>query len=175
MDKEARARIKINKLLEEAGWRFLADEQGPANITLETGVSITPEYMAEQYGDDFEKTKKGFIDYLLVDGDGFPLALLEAKRESIHPLNAKEQAREYARAARVKYVILSNGNLHYLWELERGNPQVIGRFPTPGSLGALKQFTPDRAKLVHETVEPDYIALTQLSGHARRPNGATPS
>ncbi|MCO6482353.1 MAG: hypothetical protein J5I62_06125 [Flavobacteriales bacterium] len=84
MSKEAKARIKINKLLEEAGWRFLADEHGPANITLETGVSVMPEYMAEQYGDDFEKTKKGFIDYLLVDGDGYPVALLEAKRESIH-------------------------------------------------------------------------------------------
>ena len=115
--KEAQARIKINKLLEEAGWRFLADENGPANITLETGVSVTPEYMAATYGDDFEKTKKGYIDYVLVNSDGFPIALLEAKRESIHPLNAKEQARTYAIAAKVQYVILSNGNLHYLWEL----------------------------------------------------------
>ncbi len=169
MAKEARARIKINKLLEEAGWRFLADENGPANITLETGVSITPEYMAEQFGDDFERTKKGYIDYLLVDSDGYPVALLEAKRESIHPLNAKEQAREYAKAAKVKYIILSNGNLHYLWELERGNPQVIGRFPTPASLGALKHFVPDRSKLVQEHIEADYIALSQLPGYARRP------
>lgn len=30
--KEAAARIKINKLLENAGWRFLADASGPANI-----------------------------------------------------------------------------------------------------------------------------------------------
>ena len=172
--KEARARIKINKLLEEAGWRFLADANGPANITLESGVSITPEYMATTFGDDFEKTKKGFIDYLLVDSDGFPVALLEAKRESIHPLNAKEQAREYAKAAKVKYVILSNGNLHYLWELERGNPQVISRFPTPESLGALKHFAPDRAKLVNEPVDVDYIALSQLPGYARRPEWTDP-
>lgn len=27
-DKEARARIKINKLLEEAGWRFFDTEEG---------------------------------------------------------------------------------------------------------------------------------------------------
>ena len=33
--KEAKARIKINKLLEEAGWRFFDDENGPANILLE--------------------------------------------------------------------------------------------------------------------------------------------
>jgi type I restriction enzyme R subunit len=28
MSKEAQARIKINKLLEEAGWRFFDDENG---------------------------------------------------------------------------------------------------------------------------------------------------
>jgi type I restriction enzyme R subunit len=175
MSKEASARIKINKLLEEAGWRFLADENGPANITLETGVSITPEYMEEKFGDDFEKTSKGFIDYLLVDTNGYPVALLEAKRESIHPLNAKEQARKYAHAAKVKYIILSNGNLHYLWEIERGNPQVISRFPSPETLGALKQFMPERAKLVNEPVEADYIALSQLPGYARRPEWTDPA
>ena len=28
--KEARARIKINRLLEDAGWRFFANDAGPA-------------------------------------------------------------------------------------------------------------------------------------------------
>jgi hypothetical protein len=32
-DKEATARIKINKLLEAAGWRFFPKETAPANIT----------------------------------------------------------------------------------------------------------------------------------------------
>jgi|GEM_PF-2758956 len=35
--KEATARIKINRLLEEAGWRFFANADGPANIQLERG------------------------------------------------------------------------------------------------------------------------------------------
>jgi type I restriction enzyme R subunit len=30
MKKEAQARIKINKLLEEAGWRFFDDDKGSA-------------------------------------------------------------------------------------------------------------------------------------------------
>ena len=33
-EKEAKARIKINKLLEEAGWRLLDDEKGKANVLL---------------------------------------------------------------------------------------------------------------------------------------------
>ena len=35
--KEAKARIKINKLLEDAGWRFFDNEEGLANIQLSKG------------------------------------------------------------------------------------------------------------------------------------------
>ena len=36
-EKEATARIKINKLLEAAGWRFFQDGDALANIRLEIG------------------------------------------------------------------------------------------------------------------------------------------
>ncbi|MCX6249847.1 MAG: hypothetical protein NTX61_03750 [Bacteroidetes bacterium] len=39
--KEAKARIKINKLLEEAGWRFFDSNGASANILLENNVKIT--------------------------------------------------------------------------------------------------------------------------------------
>ena len=39
--KEAKARIKINKLLEQAGWRFFDNEKGQANISLEPNVKLT--------------------------------------------------------------------------------------------------------------------------------------
>jgi len=32
MQKEAKARLKINKLLEEARWRFFDDENGRVNV-----------------------------------------------------------------------------------------------------------------------------------------------
>ena len=38
--KEATARIKINKLLEAAGWRFFQEGGAPANIRLEPSVTI---------------------------------------------------------------------------------------------------------------------------------------
>ncbi|MDE1897973.1 MAG: hypothetical protein KGI40_01710 [Xanthomonadaceae bacterium] len=38
--KEATARIKINRLLEAAGWRFFPEGAAPANIRLEPGVTI---------------------------------------------------------------------------------------------------------------------------------------
>ena len=54
MNKEAKARIKINKLL-EAGWRFLDSEDGPANIQLELHTKITQKEF-DAFGEDFETT-----------------------------------------------------------------------------------------------------------------------
>jgi type I restriction enzyme R subunit len=158
--KEAAARIKINKLLEESGWRFFDDDLGPANISLEPGVILRTAAL-DALGENFEKTKKGFIDFLLLDSRGFPLIVLEAKSEEKNPLSAKEQARKYAKSQNCRFVILSNGNLHYFWDLERGNPYIITTFPTPDSVLGYKQVTPDPQYLIEEPINHDYIVLTQ--------------
>ena len=53
---EATARIKINRLLERAGWRFFPDGDRSANIRLEQGVSIRQTEL-DELGDDFDETK----------------------------------------------------------------------------------------------------------------------
>jgi type I restriction enzyme R subunit len=53
-NKEATARIKINKLLEAADWRFFADGTKPANIRLETSATIKSSDL-EALGENFEK------------------------------------------------------------------------------------------------------------------------
>jgi len=65
-EKEARARIKINKLLEEAGWQFYDSPKGRANVLLENNVKLTQKDV-ENFGDDFAKTRNGYIDFLLLD------------------------------------------------------------------------------------------------------------
>ncbi len=159
-DKEATARIKINKLLEAAGWRFFADGNKPANIRLEPSVTIKSSDL-DALGDNFEKTSKGFIDFLLLDAKGFPLIVLEAKSENKNPLVGKEQARKYAKSQNCRFVILSSGNLHYFWDLERGNPYVITSFPTPDSVTGYQKVTPNPKRLIEDQVGDDYIVLTQ--------------
>lgn len=159
-NKEAKARIKINKLLEEAGWRFFDNEKGQANISLEPNIKLTQKDI-DAFGEDFESTKNGFIDFLLLDEKGFPLVVLEAKKEDKNPLDGKEQARKYAHTENVRFVILSNGNLHYFWDLERGDPEIITEFPTQESLKHRQDFKPDNKRLANEEVNGDYIALTQ--------------
>src|SRR3990167_9592072 len=102
MAKEARARIKINKLLEEGGWRFFDDEKGLANIQTEAHL--------KDLGDDFENAKSTYTDYMLLDKDNFPFVILEAKSEQKDPLDGKEQARRDAQKCNARFVMLSNGN-----------------------------------------------------------------
>ncbi len=151
--KEAKARLKINRMLEDSGWRLLADDNGPATVDVENKVNL---------GDDFENTKNGFVDYLLLDENQKPIAVLEAKREDIPPLSAKEQAREYANSLHVRYVILSNGNTHYLWDMQFGSPEPISSFPSLELLIQNKEWHPDVEALIGENVDNAYIATSQM-------------
>lgn len=171
--KEAKARIKINKLLEEAGWRFFDDANGPANIQLETNVKITKKQY-DDFGENFEKVQNGFVDFLLLDGAGKPFIVLEAKSEDKDPLVGKEQAREYAKSQFVKYVILSNGNMHYFWNIYKGNPQIILTIPTYDSIKESKALNADPSKLYHEEVTSGYIAVVRNSRYAEAPEYRNP-
>jgi type I restriction enzyme R subunit len=62
--------------------------------------------------------------------------------------------------------MLSNGNLHYFWDLERGNPRLITAFPTPESVGAFRKAVPNPQRLVDESVGADYLVLTQRPAYA---------
>ncbi|OGU56062.1 MAG: restriction endonuclease subunit R [Ignavibacteria bacterium GWF2_33_9] len=167
-EKEAKARIKINKLLEDAGWRLLDNQFCKANVKFENNTKITQQLINE-LGEDFEKAKSGFIDFLLLDDNQHPLIVLEAKAEDKNPLIGKEQARNYANSQNCRFVILSNGNIHYFWDLERGNPHIITTFPKPDSVAGYKKLLPDKERLINEPIGEDYIALTQFPSYASDP------
>jgi type I restriction enzyme R subunit len=173
MQKEAKARLKINEMLMEAGWRFFEDESGAANIVVEPNVKMTRKQI-DDMGEDFEKSVNGFVDFLLLDENNRPFIVLEAKSEDKDPLVGKEQAREYAKNLYVKFVILSNGNINYFWNIERGNPQLITAFPSYDSLKSSKAFTTDPKKLFGEKIGIDYIAITQMSTYDRDPQYVNP-
>lgn len=168
MAKEAKARIKINKLLEDSGWRLLDSFDGKANVLFENNVKITKEGI-DALGENFEKTSNGFIDFLLLDDRGFPLVVLEAKSDDKNPLVGKEQARKYAKTVNCRFIILSNGDLHYFWDVENGNPTIVTALPTPESFKQYKKFIPNKQRLINEACDNDYIALTQDPNYAVNP------
>lgn len=162
MPSEAQARITINKMLEDAGWRFLPDSQGRReNIVCEHRVSRRVFSPSQDLGKDFEHTPSGFVDYVLLNTDQRPVAVVEAKKEGIDPLAGKEQARAYAESLGVSHIFLSNGLVHYYWNLRQGNPVKVSRFLPLEQLGQAAEWQPDSARLAAVTVDENYIAVSQ--------------
>jgi type I restriction enzyme R subunit len=95
---EAHARVLIDAQLADQGWN-------PRDAT-----SVRYEVVLA----DGTRT-----DYVLCDRHGRSLAVIEAKRFSINPADAAEQARNYARQLNVPYVFLANGQEIRFWEWQR--------------------------------------------------------
>ena len=112
-ENEAFARVLIDAALKESGWDLLNKKQ----IRLELSG------------------KSGRADYILME-DGFPICVLEAKKENIDPYDAKEQAKAYADELKAPFIILSNGKIHYFWNYQLSNKQDayrIEKLPSPES------------------------------------------
>jgi type I restriction enzyme R subunit len=162
MPSEAQARITINQMLEDAGWRFLPDGQGRReNIVCEHRVGRRAFSPSLDLGKDFEHAPNGFVDYVLLNTDQRAVAVVEAKREGIDPLTGKEQARAYAESLGVSHIFLSNGLVHYYWNLRQGNPVKVSRFLPLEQLGQAAEWRPDAARLAAVSVDENYIAVSQ--------------
>ena len=92
---EAFSRVIIDSQLAAQGWS-LAD-----------GFSVRFEVVLE------DGTR---ADYVLCDRHGRSLAVIEAKRFSVSPGDAAEQAKNYAKQLKVPYIFLANGNEIQFWE-----------------------------------------------------------
>lgn len=104
------------------------------------------------------RDRTGFADYLLIDGDGAVVAVLEAKRADAPPLSGKEQARDYANSIGARHVFLSNGNLHYHWVADSGNPVRVMAFPKPSELESVRSpDVIDRSTLWDTSVDEKFL------------------
>ena len=91
---EAFSRVIIDGQLRDIGW------------DLTDGRSVRYEYPL----DDGTKA-----DYVLSDRNGRAMAVLEAKRASINPVEAEGQARAYAEQLGVPFIFLANGREVWFW------------------------------------------------------------
>ena len=112
------ARVLIDKELEYSGWNLLDQSEVRFELSGESGRA----------------------DYVLFGPNG-PLCVLEAKNPDKDPYDAKEQARDYADELKAPFVILSNGNTHWFWNLQRADYEDayrIERLPSPEDLQKLR-------------------------------------
>ncbi|WP_287799804.1 type I restriction endonuclease subunit R [Acidiphilium sp.] len=88
MTTEAFARVKIDDLLRDSGWR------------LTDGQSVRFEYAL---------SSGGRADYVLFDRQGRALAVLEAKKTSVDLTTGESQGKRYAEELGIPFIFLSNG------------------------------------------------------------------
>ncbi len=159
---EAQLRLKINGMLTNVGWRLNGDRND--NVEVEYPVTV---FNTDDDGNEIRTHKSA--DYVCFDKNNRPIIVIEAKREEKNPLVGKEQAREYAEALNVRYIYLSNGIVHYLWDREEGNPHLVQQFSSEKSLVERESFNPNPESLVNELVANDYVAVTQKPDYATDP------
>ncbi len=152
--KETNARIIIDKMLLEAEWKlpgYVKDHE----INVETEI-------INEFGE---------ADYVLLSKKENHLCTVEAKNHSKSPLVGKEQARDYADSLKCRFIILSNGFTHYLWDLKQGNPFVIQKFPSQEELEMrMEAFNPPRDEEEKDGINDDYLPLTQFPQYKDSPD-----
>jgi type I restriction enzyme R subunit len=105
---EAFARTLIDAQLDDQGWK------------ISDGISVRYEYTLPD-GDR--------ADYMLCGREGYGLAIVEAKRESINAFEAREQGRHNAEQAGVPFVFLANGKEILFWDWQReAHPRPVKTF-----------------------------------------------
>ena len=98
MNNEAFSRVIIDAQLADQGWNTKDTNSVRYEVVLDDGTRA---------------------DYVLCDRHGRSLAVIEAKRFSVNPADAAEQAENYARQLNVPYIFLANGQEIRFWEWQR--------------------------------------------------------
>ena len=99
----------------------------------------------------------GRADYVLYDGRGRPLAVIEAKRNAIHPYVAKQQALPYAKALGAPFIFLTNGELTYFWDYQNDDARAIADFFSRRDLERMVEMRTSRKPLATIEIPEHYV------------------
>ncbi|WP_099346788.1 DEAD/DEAH box helicase family protein [Clostridium tertium] len=118
---EAETRKKlIDIMLKDAGWDINNKELVKLELPLENHK---------------EQGKKGYVDYVLFDKKGNPIAVVEAKKSSVDPIIGRQQAVEYANTIERDYkvrpvIFYTNGYEIWMWNDKYSEPRQVWGFYT---------------------------------------------
>ncbi|PHR22451.1 MAG: restriction endonuclease subunit R [Hoeflea sp.] len=150
---EATTRTRIiDNLIASAGWNVASGEASTSEVAKELEVDGQP-----------TTTGKGRADYVLLDTDGSPLAVIEAKKTSVDPEMGRKQAALYADALEKKsgqrpVIFYTNGYDIWMWDDAAGYPprKVFGYY-SKDSLQYLVKFQRKSRKDLNSLVPQERI------------------
>jgi len=145
----------IDGRLLKAGW----DVKNPAQVTSELDIWVgLPEGIKEP-----EHEHQGFqyADYALLGDNGYPLAVVEAKKTSRDARVGQEQARQYAENIQkisgkdMPFVFYTNGHDIYFWDTEKYPPRKVYGFPSKKDLERMLFLRKNEKPLSQELINRD--------------------
>ncbi|MBX2990113.1 MAG: DEAD/DEAH box helicase family protein [Bacteroidetes bacterium] len=160
---EQDARIKIDEQLKAVGWDLNDKQQvrtqvpifGSQNVAEPTpGYNPTP---AARPADFSSAHPTGFADYVLCGQNGRPLAVIEAKKEALHPYIAKQQALPYAKSLNAPFIFLTNGELIYFWDYTNDDARIVNSFFSQRDLEKILHLREERKPLATIPIPDFYI------------------
>lgn len=145
----------IDKRLLKAGW----DVNNPSQVSSELDIWVgLPDGITEQ---EYEYQGFQYADYALLGDDGYPLAVVEAKKSSRDARIGQEQAKQYAINIQkqlgkdLPFVFYTNGNDIYFWDMEKYPPRKVYGFPTKQDLQRLRFLRSNEKPLSQELINRD--------------------
>jgi len=151
---EFRTRLEmIDVLLKEQGWVVANRSRVQSEVDTKQSDFVAKSYktVSETLKNDMESK---YVDYLLLDSFGAPLAIVEAKRTSKDPHLGQKQAEMYAddikrQTGKDVFIFLSNGYRIIFWDRERYSPRDVKGFYAQADLERLRfQKTQDASSPV---------------------------
>jgi type I restriction enzyme, R subunit len=133
---EADSRIEIDELLRKAGWN--PSDKSHVETERTTGLGTR-------------------VDYHLLDQSGRPLAVIEAKKNAIHPYTAKQQALPSAKALGAPFIFLTNGELIYFWDYQNDDARIVNSFYSRRDLERLVEMRSTRKPLATIPIPETYL------------------
>ncbi len=115
------------------------------------------------YEQTFVNEKKSkYCDYLLLDNNGDPLAVIEAKKTSKDPLIGQKQAEEYAghikkQTGKDVFVFFTNGDEIWFWNQPYESPRQVWGFHDCAALERLRFQNLNKKNLSQVSVRADII------------------
>lgn len=148
---EADARIVIDDLLRAAGWDPADKSQVRTEVVVKAPATggATEGVSTEADG--------GRVDYVLYSQGGRALAIIEAKKQAIHPYVAKQQALPYAKQLEAPFIFLTNGELIYFWDYQNDDARVVDSFFSRRDLERLVEMRSTRKPLATIPIPEHYI------------------
>ncbi|HKH43859.1 MAG TPA: DEAD/DEAH box helicase family protein [Thermoanaerobaculia bacterium] len=104
-----------------------------------------------------EPTPPGRADYVLYGRNGRPLAVIEAKRNAIHPYVAKQQALPYAQSLGAPFIFLTNGDLIYFWDYQNDDARPVASLFSRRDLERLLEMRENRRPLATQEIPEFFV------------------